>query len=141
MSEAAADVGGLGGGGGVLSFGALLVLCLVALVGLRWLNRRPAGRRGGLVKVLARCPLEPRRSLYVIETAGRCFLVGVGDGPMTVLAEVDRAQLAVEDAGLEAGPLGRLGRLVLETTATLRRGRQRPAPEPEPAATPGEERA
>jgi flagellar biogenesis protein FliO len=41
------------------------------------------------VEVIARCPLEPRRSVYVVEAAGRSFLIGVGDGPMTVLAELD----------------------------------------------------
>jgi flagellar biogenesis protein FliO len=44
--------------------------------------------------VLARCPLEPRRSVYVIEAAGRSFLIGVGEGPMTVLAELDGEKLA-----------------------------------------------
>jgi flagellar biogenesis protein FliO len=37
--------------------------------------------------------LEPRRSVYVIEAAGRSFLIGVGEGPMTVLAELDGEKL------------------------------------------------
>ena len=45
------------------------------------------------MKVIARCPLEPRRSVYVIEAAGRSFLIGVGEGPMTVLAELDGEKL------------------------------------------------
>jgi flagellar biogenesis protein FliO len=48
---------------------------------------------------VARCPLEPRRSVYLIETAGRCFLVGVGDGPMSLLAEVDGTKVEAEDPG------------------------------------------
>ena len=31
--------------------------------------------------------------MFVIETAGRCFLVGVGDGPMALLAELDADKL------------------------------------------------
>lgn len=85
-----------------LSFASLGVVCVVAYGALRLLAGRGIGRGGGAVKVLARCPLEPRRSVYVIEAAGRCLLVGVGDGPMTVLAELDAAKLpAVAPA---AGP-------------------------------------
>lgn len=67
---------------------ALLAVCALAIVVLRLLRRRVgAGGRG--LRVVARLGLEPRRSLYVIEVAGRYLLVGVGDGPMTMLAELD----------------------------------------------------
>jgi len=33
--------------------------------------------------------------VYLIETGGRCFLVGVGDGPMSMLAEIDKAAIPV----------------------------------------------
>ena len=56
------------------------------------------GKASGAIRVVARCPLEPRRSVYVIEAAGRCFLVGVGDGPMAVLAELDASALPKERA-------------------------------------------
>ncbi|HEX3696457.1 MAG TPA: flagellar biosynthetic protein FliO [Polyangia bacterium] len=72
-----------------LSFVSLGVVCLVAWLALRFLAGRGVGRPSGAVRVLARCPLEPRRAVYLIEAAGRCFLVGVGDGPMSLLAEVD----------------------------------------------------
>ena len=72
-----------------LSFLSLGAVCLVAYLALRFLAGRGLGRASGGVRVLARCPLEPRRSVYLIEAAGRCFLVGVGDGPMALLAEVD----------------------------------------------------
>jgi flagellar biogenesis protein FliO len=41
--------------------------------------------------------LEPRRSVYLLEVAGRCFLVGVADGPISLLAELDRTALPAED--------------------------------------------
>jgi flagellar biosynthetic protein FliO len=72
-----------------LSLASLGVVCLVAWGALRLLAGRGFGKASGAVRILARCPLEPRRSVYVIEAAGRCFLVGVGDGPMTVLAELE----------------------------------------------------
>jgi flagellar biosynthetic protein FliO len=76
-----------------LSLASLGVVCVVAWGALRLLAGRGFGKASGAVRILARCPLEPRRSVYVIEAAGRCFLVGVGDGPMTVLAELDGDKL------------------------------------------------
>src|SRR5262245_45150916 len=89
MGDAAAQVPGIGWESLMLSFASLGVVCLVAWGTLRLLAGRGVGRASGAVRVLARCPLEPRRSVYVIEIAGRCFLVGVGDGPMALLAELD----------------------------------------------------
>jgi flagellar biogenesis protein FliO len=66
---------------------------LVAYVLLRWLGRKGVGRSDEQVRVLGRCFLEPRRSVYLLEAGGRCFLVGVGEGPMTLLAEIDKAAI------------------------------------------------
>jgi len=91
--EAAGQLPGLGGSLAV-SLVSLGLVCLIAYVSLRLLGRRGVGRASGPIRVLARCPLEPRRALYLVETAGRCFLVGVGEGPMTMLAEVGAAEVA-----------------------------------------------
>jgi flagellar biosynthetic protein FliO len=93
--EGAAELPGIGGSLAV-SLVSLGLVCLLAYVSLRFLARRGVGRSSGPIRVLARCPLEPRRAVYLIEAAGRCFLVGVGDGPMAVLAELEAA--AVERA-------------------------------------------
>jgi flagellar protein FliO/FliZ len=87
----------------VLSFVSLGLVCLLSYLVLRWLSRRGVGRGPGSIRVLARCPLEPRRSVYLLEAAGRCFLVGVGEGPMSLLAEVDPA-LAHGGAGEATAP-------------------------------------
>lgn len=106
--ESAGELPGLGGSLAV-SLVSLGVVCLIAYLCLRFLSRRGVGRASGPIKVLARCPLEPRRSLYLVETAGRCFLVGVGDGPMTMLAEVPAQEIAVGDAATGKTPAGDLG--------------------------------
>jgi|SRR4051812_4681646 flagellar biosynthetic protein FliO len=95
MGEAA-QVSGVGWESLALSFLSLGVVCLVAYAALKLLAGKGFGKASGAVRVLARCPLEPRRSVYVIEAAGKCLLVGVGDGPMTVLAELDAAALPRE---------------------------------------------
>ncbi|HVU52333.1 MAG TPA: flagellar biosynthetic protein FliO [Polyangia bacterium] len=97
MGEAA-QVPGIGWESFALSLLSLGLVCVVAYVALKLLAGRGVGRASGAVKVLARCPLEPRRSVYVIEAAGKCLLVGVGDGPMTVLAELDAGALPKETA-------------------------------------------
>jgi flagellar biosynthetic protein FliO len=65
----------------------LTVACGVALVALRWWSRAKSDAAG--MRVVGRLALEPRRSIYLVEIGGRCFMVGVGDGPMTMLGEVD----------------------------------------------------
>jgi flagellar biosynthetic protein FliO len=97
MGEAA-QLPGVGWESFALSLLSLGLVCLVAYFALKFLSGKGVGRLGGAIRVVARCPLEPRRSVYVIEAAGRCFLVGVGDGPMAVLAELDKAALPKEVA-------------------------------------------
>ncbi len=73
---------------------ALTVVSGVALLALRLGARREAATAG--MRVLGRLALEPRRSIYLVEAGGRCFVVGVGDGPMALLAEVERPVLPAE---------------------------------------------
>ncbi len=103
MSAPAGELPSLGGSL-ALSFVSLGVVCLAAFLVLRLLGRRGLGRGAGALKVIDRCPLEPRRSVYLIEAAGRCFLVGVGDGPMSLLAEVERSQVSTATAAAEDQP-------------------------------------
>ncbi|HXU01187.1 MAG TPA: flagellar biosynthetic protein FliO [Polyangia bacterium] len=105
MGDSAAQIPGIGWESLTLSFASLGVVCLVAWGTLRLLAGRGIGKASGAIRVVARCPLEPRRSVFVIETAGRCFLVGVGDGPMSLLAELDADKLprVPETAGLRFG--------------------------------------
>jgi flagellar biogenesis protein FliO len=70
--------------------GLLLGLSLASaalLLALRALAARPSVTAG--MRVRGRLALEPRRSIYLVEIGGRCFVVGVGDGPMAMLAEVE----------------------------------------------------
>jgi len=115
----AGQVPGLGWESLALSFVSLGAVCVVAWAALKLLAGRGVGRASGAIRVVARCPLEPRRSVYVIEAAGRCFLVGVGDGPMALLAELEAAALPEEQiaarpwfAEVLARALGRPRRLV-----------------------------
>jgi flagellar biogenesis protein FliO len=125
--DAGGQLPGLGWSSVALSFASLGVVCLVAWGALRLLAGRGVGRASGAVRVVARCPLEPRRSVYVVEAAGRCFLIGVGEGPMAVLAELDAERIngdveaavpSIRFADVLAGVLGRRAKVEPNTPAT-----------------------
>jgi flagellar protein FliO/FliZ len=84
---------------GDLLITSLLVLgavCIVAFVAVRVFGRLLAtGRTRGahLMDVVARVPLEPRRSLYVVEVAGKTLLVGTSEMGLSVLSELDAAEV------------------------------------------------
>jgi flagellar protein FliO/FliZ len=75
---------------------ALAAVCLIAILALRYGLRRLSvfgGREGGRIKVVERVAMDARRSLYLVDVGGRLLLLGAGDGPMTLLAEIDAASL------------------------------------------------
>lgn len=107
----------------------LAVVCVLAVVlvrvSRRWgLAGRPADR--ALLDVVARVPLEPRRSLYVVDVAGKALLVGTSEMGLTVLSELDRD---VVRAQAQARPTRGFTALVREAVAR-RSGDGRIAPPP-----------
>src|SRR5689334_10678145 len=91
-----------GSGASAASYGDLLVtslgvpgvVCVAAFVAVRLFGRLLAtGRARGahLMTVVARTPLEPRRSLFVVDVAGKTLLVGTSEMGLSVLSELDPA--------------------------------------------------
>ena len=76
---------------------ALGVVCLAALVVLRYLVPRALAGKAGPVRVIGRVTVEPKRSLLLVEAAGRCFLVGSSEGGLRLIAELDPAKVAEPD--------------------------------------------
>ena len=115
------------------SYGGLLVRTLLALILvialvwilLRWGLRRltPGARLGSALRVVARQPVDGRRSVVLVEAAGRYLLLGVGEGSVTLLTELERDAV---DQALQTPVRGRPRRFADVLRATLRR------PEPEP---------
>ena len=86
------------------SYGDLLVtsllvlgaVCIAAFIAVRLFGRLlSTGRARGthLMDVVARVPLEPRRSLYVVEVAGKTLLVGTSEMGLSVLTELDGSEV------------------------------------------------
>jgi flagellar protein FliO/FliZ len=93
-----------GTGAAGASYGDLLVtslvvlggVCVAALVVVRLLGRVLATGRshgGHLLDVIARLPLEPRRSLYIVEVAGKTLLVGTSEMGLSLLSELDASEV------------------------------------------------
>lgn len=97
-----------GGGYGAFLLETLLILiavCALAWVVVRFGLRRlyapspGSGGRQAPLRVVARLPLEPRRTVYIIEAAGKTLLVGVSEGgAMTNLTELDPEAVAAAEA-------------------------------------------
>ena len=115
-----ADSGTLPQGYGELLVSSLMVLvvvCVVAWVVVRFGGRWVASARGRgsrLLEVVARLPLEPRRSLYVVEVAGKTLLVGTSEMGLSVLSELDGAVIRAELDRRPAGGFAELVRRALE---------------------------
>lgn len=72
---------------------ALALIALVAWVLLR-ATQRPSKLKGP-VELLARVPLEPRRTLYLVALGERCLLLGASEAGLSTLAEMAREDLEV----------------------------------------------
>jgi flagellar biogenesis protein FliO len=72
-----------------------LVVALIYLT-LNWGLRKLMGVKGmpgagsGVVKVMERIPLDPKRALFVFQVADEYLLLGGGEGAVSLLAKIDR---------------------------------------------------
>jgi len=85
----------------VTSLVVLVVVCVAAFIAVRLFGRflGPGRARGThLLDVVARVPLEPRRSLYVVDVAGKTLLVGTSEMGLSVLSELDAAEVKARAA-------------------------------------------
>lgn len=87
MTDSTTDLPSFGGSL-ALSFVALGVVCLLAYFGLRLFGRRLVGKPGAM-RVVSRLSIEPRRSLVVVDVAGRGFLLGSSEAGVSMLAELE----------------------------------------------------
>ena len=71
---------------------ALGAVCLLAYVVLRYGVKRlySAGRKGARMRVIEHLPLEPRRSVYLVQLGSRYLLLGTGEAGVRFLTDVDR---------------------------------------------------
>ncbi|MCS7080003.1 MAG: flagellar biosynthetic protein FliO [Chloracidobacterium sp.] len=87
---------------------ALGIVCAVAYVTLRVILPKLGGlglrRSAGLVHVVDALPLEPRRTLYVIEVNGKYLLVGASEAGLQIIETLDAAAVEQALAARETAP-------------------------------------
>lgn len=99
-----------------LTLGAV---CILAFLVLRYGLPKLTGLQpqGGLVRVVTRFPLEPQKSLYIVEVAGKSLLLGVTSDRIDLLTQLDGEQI---EQLLEQEP-AKIPRLSTEFSKYLRR--------------------
>ncbi len=118
------------------SYGGLLlktILALVIVIGLayallRWgLKRLMPGHAsgGGEISILDRQPLDSRRQVVLVKAYGRYLLLGVGDGSVTLLTELEAEAVAEAERRRAAHPPKRFADVLRSAL-----GRNKPPPEP-----------
>lgn len=78
----------------VESVAILLVVALLAVVVSVAARRAGLGRALGPIELLARLPLEPRRSVYVVRVVDRLLIIGSSEAGLVKLGELPKGALA-----------------------------------------------
>lgn len=74
---------------------SLAIVCLLAMVVLRVVYSKAGLSLKGfskdkLINVIDRQMLQPNRMIYIVEAAGKYLLIGVSDGNISILTELDK---------------------------------------------------
>lgn len=71
---------------------SLLVILLLLVLVMRYvLPALPVTRAatGGLIRIRATVPLEPRKRLYLVETGGKVFLLASSENALSLISDFD----------------------------------------------------
>jgi flagellar biosynthetic protein FliO len=86
---------------------ASVVLVFGALGGLLWLLRRWGAAAGGRhIEVVETVPLAAGKCLSVVRVAGRAILLATSNDAVTLLSELDPAELERQREQVRAAPQG-----------------------------------
>lgn len=88
---------GLGAGALLSTALTLLVTCATAIVVIKALraSRGPGQESGAVLRIVKQLQLSEMHTLYLVQAAGRYFLLGGASGCLSLLSEIDKAP--VED--------------------------------------------
>lgn len=80
------------------SVAILLVIALLAALVSLAARRAGLGRALGPIELLARLPLEPRRSVYVVRVVDQLLIIGSSEAGLVKLGELPKGALAASGA-------------------------------------------
>jgi flagellar biogenesis protein FliO len=81
------------------SVAILLVVALLVVVVSLAARRAGLGRALGPIELLARLPLEPRRSVYVVRVVDRLLIIGCSEAGLVKLGELPKGALPESGVG------------------------------------------
>jgi hypothetical protein len=110
----------------------LLVVVALAVFVLYAARRAGVGRAIGPIELLARLPLEPRRSVYVVRVVDQVLIIGSSEAGLIKLGQLAEAAAAELRGGEPVG--GALGALSAALGRPLARGLSRPSAGSPPVA-------
>jgi flagellar biogenesis protein FliO len=85
----------------------LIIVAALAVLASYAARRAGMGRALGPVELLARLPLEARRSVYVVRVVDRVLIIGASEAGLSKLGELrDEAAGALRGRGASAGERG-----------------------------------
>jgi hypothetical protein len=84
------------------SVALLIIVAVLAVLVLAGARRAGLGRVLGPVELLARLPLEARRSVFVVRVVDRVLILGASEAGLVKLGELPKGTLAA--GRLEGGP-------------------------------------
>lgn len=92
---------------------ALAAVCGLAYVIFRVvLPRLQIGQTGNsMIRVVERAPLDQKRTLFVVEVAGKWLLVGAGENGVQLVSELNEQSAEAAAAGIEAARAAQLKRI------------------------------
>jgi flagellar protein FliO/FliZ len=87
---------------------ALLAVCVLGWLSLRWLSRRGFGVAAtgpdARLRIIQRLPLETRKNLYLVKAGHKLLLIGTGEaGPPRLIAELDETVLGSQETSDATG--------------------------------------
>lgn len=105
------------------TFFALLAVCGLIYFLSRWMIPKlvSGGFGNRIVRIVDSTTVEPRRRLYVIEVAGKCFLVASSNAGLQMLSELDAASVELSVAEARELSKTRIENIRTATRNTLRR--------------------
>lgn len=83
---------------------ALAGVCVLAVVGLRWLSKMNLRQTGNAMSIIARLPVEPRRSILVVKVGERGLIISSSESGMTTLGELTADELRAFETSPETLP-------------------------------------
>lgn len=128
-----------------LDYLALSLLVLLVIVGLALLSLYVARRAGlghghglGSIELLARLPLEPRRSVYVVRVLNQVLIIGASEAGLSKLGELsESAALELRGSAPAGGFAAVLASTLLRSSARSGKNASESAPGASGSAPPG----